>query len=332
MIDWLSSDLKVTMKGAYGRFGATWLGHRRHDLQKERDGQEKLHPTDPKKLKSDADAAAKKADAAAKRAAAAAAKKKPAAAAPTAQPAAPTPMSSAGDVDWTAVAAENAALIEAQMIAKRQVEDCWLKNQIEGVKHGWMVGRREQFLYTHVPQPGLKNVDYATFKPSRVVDAADLVQIPKDLASDTDMPGVAPEVLGVLERLKQYHPGFTVGNYKGHGGGAFAPGKGVDVLGFSVDLFLSVKTDARGFWDPQAAVSFLLDLDQAARDAAAEWRVLYNDFSVAEAVNKATGKKHVVFMGADTDHGANLNWHGPAPLILHFHLDIAPNATLPIGP
>ena len=83
---------------------------------------------------------------------------------------------------------------------------------------------------------------------------------------------------------------------------------------------------------PQEAVKFLLALNQAAKAASAEWRVLYNDFSVAEAVNKETGEKHVAFMGTDTGGGTNLNWHGPAPLILHFHLDISPKATPPPPP
>src|SRR5205807_4306238 len=117
---------------------------------------------------------------------------------------------------------------------------------------------------------------------------------------------------------------FKAGNYTGHGGGSWA-GKG-----YSVDLFLSGKNaqkDERGFWLHDVAVRFLLNLDKAAQVVGAQWRVLYNDFSVAEDVNKATGVRNVTFMGSPLE-GKNLNWHGPDPLILHFHLDIAPSVSI----
>ncbi|HXI22762.1 MAG TPA: hypothetical protein VNG71_02725, partial [Pyrinomonadaceae bacterium] len=76
----------------------------------------------------------------------------------------------------------------------------------------------------------------------------------------------------------------------------------------------------RGFWKHEAAVRFLLHLNDAAAAVGARWRVLYNDFGVAEEVNHATGTRNVGFMG--NLMGGNLNWHGPAPMVLHFHLDI----------
>ncbi len=61
----------------------------------------------------------------------------------------------------------------------------------------------------------------------------------------------------------------------------------------------------------------------------AEWRVLYNDFSVAEEINREMGRKHAVFMGkvrqeAKPRRIMGINWHGLTPLLLHFHLDLSP--------
>jgi hypothetical protein len=69
------------------------------------------------------------------------------------------------------------------------------------------------------------------------------------------------------------------------------------------------------------AVNFLLRLDETAKALGARWRVLYNDFRVADEVNTATGSCNVGFVGGLDASGA-LNWHGPEGLKLHFHLDL----------
>jgi hypothetical protein len=206
------------------------------------------------------------------------------------------------------------AEIEAEMIKARCEQDAWVADQIEGVKRGWMVGRREQLDFETINQnvPELKD-----FKPARAVPEAERVDIPESLKSDATMPGVAPELKDFLVELEKLEPNYKAGNYSGHGGGSWAG------AGFSVDLYLSGKDsghDNRGFWQHAAAVRFLLHLNDAAVAVGARWRVLYNDFGVAEEVNHATGKRNVGFMG-NVMHGG-LNWHGPAPMILHFHLDI----------
>ena len=140
------------------------------------------------------------------------------------------------------------------------------------------------------------------------------------------MPGVAPEVVGFLRELQALEPNFTASNRAGHGGGSWQ-GKG-----FSLDLDLVGKTirkDDRGFWQPSAAIKFLLNLDKAAKAASAEWRVLYNDSIVAKEVNSKTGIQNVIFAG-NIDTGGKVNWHGPGLLKLHFYLDIAPKKSLPI--
>jgi hypothetical protein len=216
--------------------------------------------------------------------------------------------------------------LETYMLQQRCLEDGKTQNWFEGFIHGWMVARREEVDFDTVEQKGVRAIPRGFIAP-RDVPPAELESIPSELKSDPgNMPGVAPEVVGFLRALQKLDPKFTVGNYGGHGSAGFA-GKG-----FSLDLYLAgVKTDDRGFWDHAAAVNFLLHLDQAAQRAAAEWRVLYDDFSVTEEVNRRLGVRRVVFTG-NVDRGGKVNFHGPAPLKLHFHLDIAPAASLPTDP
>jgi hypothetical protein len=68
-------------------------------------------------------------------------------------------------------------------------------------------------------------------------------------------------------------------------------------------------------------VKFLLQIDKTAVPLKARWRVLYNDFRVANEVNTTTGARNVGFVG-EIDKGGSLNWHGPEGLKLHFHLDL----------
>jgi hypothetical protein len=221
--------------------------------------------------------------------------------------------------------AEINAELELHLIQLRCVQQNRTANVFEDFKHGWMVGRREEVDFDTIDQGSLKPIG-KEFKPPRAVPPTDLMQIPEELKSDKIMPGVATEVVGFLRELQKLDPNFKAGNYTGHGGGAWA-GKG-----FSLDLYLAGKAnskDDRGFWQHQAAVDFLLNLDKAAKAAGAEWRVLYNDFNVAQEVNRTTGKKNVTFVG-NVDSGGRVNWHGPDPLKLHFHLDIAPTIPLSI--
>jgi hypothetical protein len=217
---------------------------------------------------------------------------------------APPPVKSADEIT---------AEVEAEMVEVRCTQEEWGRNQLEGVSFAWAVGRREQVDFRTIPQ---KAGYLQAFKPAYVAPANDRVEIPTALQQDKNMPGVAPEVADFLSRMAvdPGTPDFSASNYSGHGGGPWA-GKG-----FSVDLFLKAARDSRGFWQHSVAVRFLLALDATAKALGARWRVLYNDFGVAQEVNQATGSRNVEFMG--DSRGGNLNWHGPDPLILHFHLDL----------
>jgi hypothetical protein len=50
--------------------------------------------------------------------------------------------------------------------------------------------------------------------------------------------------------------------------------------------------------------------------------VLYNDFPVADAINKATGERNVGFMADSTD--PKLNWRGPLVQLLSAVSTITP--------
>jgi len=217
---------------------------------------------------------------------------------------------------------EIAKEIEADMTDFRCDQEQWALQQIEDIARAWAVGRREQVDFQTIKQSASYLSKFGpTYTPTSTVD------IPADIQSTKGMPGVAPEMADFLTALKSdpKTAPFKAGNYAGHGGGSWA-GKG-----FSVDLTLSSPLDQRGFWQHSAAVAFLTQIDATAKAQGARWRVLYNDFRVAEEVNAATGTRNVEFIGDSS--ATSLNWHGPAPLILHFHLDLEipqkPGATPP---
>lgn len=208
---------------------------------------------------------------------------------------------------------EIAIEVEAEMVQVRCDQTEWARNELEGYSHAWAVGRREQVDFSTISQKATYLKD---FKPAYEAAPADRVQIPANLQGDKNMPGVAPELADFLTQLAAdpNAPAFTADNYSGHGLGAWAD------KGFSTDIRLKGARDVRGFWQHTAAVAFLLALNATAKKLGARWRVLYNDFGVAQEVNQATGSRNVEFVGGSGS--GKINWHGPAPLILHFHLDL----------
>jgi hypothetical protein len=186
----------------------------------------------------------------------------------------------------------------------------------EVISRAWLISRREQMRFQLAQPAGLQPLRNFGPPASRVVlTSSPLIEESKDAP-------VSPLLIQFVQELrKRYANKFTASNYPGHGGGSF------NNRGYSLDLTINGR-DARGFYPPDAAIRFLRAVHQAAHHVGAEWRVLYNDFTVADALNRETGVAHVLFMGT-VRRAANktvkgLNWHGPHPLILHFHLDLAP--------
>jgi len=189
-------------------------------------------------------------------------------------------------------------------------QEVWLAGRMNWLRTGWMVGRREQVDFeTLMPSvPGLAN-----FAPPPLAPGAK----PTLVATAPEGTGtpITQEVKAFLVELRRRTSGFDANNYPGHGGGKFSG------RGFSLDLTLRDPLDSRGFYPRDKAAAFLLHVDAAARATGLRWRVLYNDYAVAAHINRLKRARHVVFIGSA---GSNLNWHGP--LVLHFHLDLAPTS------
>lgn len=263
----LAADFEKTIKGAFVRYGSSWLSQMQSVLNRERKRIEKEKKAKPKVPKGQT----------------------------------PPPEKTADVIN---------AEIEKEMTEIRCDQREWGLNKLEEIAHGWAVGRREEVDFDTILQ---KVASLGKFNPSYTPTADKLTDIPESVQQQKDMPGVAPETTEFLTKLAAdpQTPAFTAGTYAGHGLGPWAG------AGFSIDLSLKGSHDQRGFWQHDAAVTFLLRLDATAKALGARWRVLYNDFRVAQEVNAATGTRNVVFVG---DSKGNLNWHGP--LILHFHLDL----------
>jgi hypothetical protein len=185
----------------------------------------------------------------------------------------------------------------------------WLAGRMDWLRTGWMVGRREE-------------VDFQTLMPATIPDLPHFLPPPLAAGTTPTLVPIEPEGSGTpitleakrfLVELRRRTSGFDASNYRRHGSRGF-----VD-RGLSVDLMLRDRLDSRGFYPRDKAAAFLLTVDAAARAAGLRWRVLYNDFAVAAHINRVTRARHVLFIGQP---GSNLNWHGP--LILHFHVDLAP--------
>ncbi len=188
----------------------------------------------------------------------------------------------------------------------------------DSVGRAWMISRQEQMKIQTSSSAGVKPL--RNFQPPSVSVA---LVFDTSLIEDSNLAPVAPIVVRFVKELRQaYRGSFHVSTYRGHGGGRFKD------RGYSIDLFLQGRDD-RGFYRPEEALRFLRGMNDAARSADTEWRVIYNDFSVADAINQETGRAHVIFVGAvrkDAGKVSGLNWHGPHPLILHFHLDLVPRS------
>jgi hypothetical protein len=217
--------------------------------------------------------------------------------------------------------------VEAVLVQARCNQKEWAASQLQTFKRGWMVGRREQVDFDTIsPAVAQRRLNFGKeFKAPDVPEGL-RVSIPDDLRdSKKQETKVAPQMVSFLRRLQALEPGVRAGNYENHGSFGFV-GKG-----FSVDLTLTGKDseyDGRGFYPHASAVRLLLNIDKASKLVDAEWAVQYNDFSVAEEVNRILGVRRVSFTG-NIDKSGRLNWHGPAPLKIHFHLDYMPKMDKP---
>jgi hypothetical protein len=187
------------------------------------------------------------------------------------------------------------------------------KYPVSMIDRAWMISRQNEMLFKTEQPAGIKPL--GTFAPP-----AQRVQLVSDpLVDGSNEAPVAPSTVRFARELAKRFASVSVSTYRGHGSQGF-----VD-RGYSVDLFIPGRDD-RGFYRQSDAIALMRAVDGAAKAIGAEWRIIYNDFAVARAINREFGRRHVIFVGqarADKKGRVALNWHGPAPLILHFHLDLA---------
>ena len=203
---------------------------------------------------------------------------------------------------------------------------------IEDFQMGWMIGQRNKALFYTTHQPASKLQKFIA--PKTAAQSSDLPEhfLPGWLAEkEQEKPGTVPKIAPLLVRflnkLAGRYPRFTAANRPAHGGGSWA-GKG-----YSLDLMLPARAlaksddDAAGFYVRNEAVKFLRIVDDVINDLGAQSQVYYNDFAVAEEVNKQAKVINVDFKGNIKEGSSKFNWHGPNPLgNLHFHLDIIPRS------
>jgi len=314
----LSDDYRQSMEEAIKEYGPGWKSHVLAALMKEKDEERKKLTAKPKTKAKPAKPKTK---------GSAEAQEEPA------SPPSPTPLT----------AEQVNEQIEATLVRVRCEQQVWMANQLERFKRAWMVGRREQVDFlTILPAIPQRQLKFGTDFKAPDVPEEERVPIPDKLKENVkeSYTSVAPELVSFLERLQALEPGVRASNYRTHGSLGFVesatpPGARKPILktkGFSVDLTLDEKDvsplDPRGFYPRDVAIRFLLNVDKASKLADAEWDVQYNDFRVAEEVNKRLGVKRIGFTG-NIDKSGSLNWHGPAPLKLHFHLDYMPKMDKP---
>jgi hypothetical protein len=213
--------------------------------------------------------------------------------------------------------ADTMAGAKARWRRRKVGDDFWTR-----VTRGWMVAREENMHFQPDRPPSVAQL--GPFAPP----AAKVGLVSDALIDGSKVAPVAPLTLRFARALRQRYPGVSLSNYRGHGGGAFLD------RGYSLDLFIPGR-DARGFYKKEDAVRLLRAVNAAAGEVQLGWRAIYNDFSVADAINREFGRQHVIFIGAATKNSAKavtgINWHGPDPLILHVHLDLAPLAGANLG-
>lgn len=186
----------------------------------------------------------------------------------------------------------------------------------DAIRRAWMISREQQMLFDTRQSPTVKPL--GGFGPP----TARVPLVANSRIDGSDKAPVAPITVRFADEFKRRFGGkVSVSTYRGHGGGSFRD------RGYSLDLFVPGR-DGRGFYQQKDAVDLLRAINTAANAVGVRWRVIYNDFAVADAINRELGRRHVIFVGQPrvaNGQVMGLNWHGPDPLILHFHLDLAPN-------
>lgn len=187
------------------------------------------------------------------------------------------------------------------------------------LRRAWMISREDQMRFK-TEQPGVRELGPLPKPPERTL-------ISDRSIGGSDKAPVAPIMVRFFAELRRRYPRVSATNY------ATPKRSSNHDRGYALDLWLN-GLDARGFYPQDEAIKLLRAVDGAAKALHAHWRVIYNDFAVAATINRETGRHNVIFVGDVRRDGklvTGLNWHGPAPLILHFHIDLWPGPSTPQG-
>jgi hypothetical protein len=155
----------------------------------------------------------------------------------------------------------------------------------------------------------------AVLEPTRTPASA-----PKQL--EDDGAPVAQSVVRFMTALQKESKNPAVaGNYKGHE--LANPHVAAATAGhYSFDIGPTITVDpGTGFYKHAPVVAYFMAMERAPKKANVEWMAFYNDTAVVKEVNDALGVGHVAFSGGGR-HGQF--HHGPAPFILHIHVNIMP--------
>jgi hypothetical protein len=143
---------------------------------------------------------------------------------------------------------------------------------------------------------------------------AKLEKAKKRLARAQGYRTFAIEVVEFLERLRGRNTTWVGGTYPRHDWGEF-----------SVDVFLNVGEDDKGFYKVGPCETFFDAVDATAQEngewGTFQWRAVYND----DRMHKAVGDKYGRHRLSKAPH------HGPSPDKLHIHLDLRPDKLQPDG-
>lgn len=219
------------------------------------------------------------------------------------------------------------ALLEefARMMAYAKTQKKW---GIQKYKLHWLEGMLSRLDIATVNQEGI-NFRWA-WDPHTIAAPSNLKKIPNEIphsgtAIDEISDAMEVFLLKLLPLANERGLTFKINNRKYHSNG------------WGVDMYLTGLTPGSdGFWNPEDAAGFLQLFGEAARRATAEakrtvdWHIIYNDPRVANEVNNFYKGKNsraharVTYGGSYRMEGKSVkqNYHGPDPMLLHFHLDV----------
>jgi hypothetical protein len=205
----------------------------------------------------------------------------------------------------------------AQVTALRAQLGVEWEQTVEQAARGFVqIATNEAHLMTlsNRPAPAMVLGLPADMEPTKTSDDA-----PKQL--EKDATPVAASVVRFMAAVQAESGDPSVAeNYAGHElANAHFPGT---VVGhYSFDIHPKISEDPTGFYDHTKIVKYFLAMDRAAKTTNIEWMAFYNDAAVVREVNDTLGTGHVGFSGGG---GGGKFHHGPAPYILHVHVNIMP--------